>query len=45
VEVETIMDVTARLAVNRASLKTKTARINELTDKMEKQLKKNSING
>ena len=44
VEVETIMEVSARLAVNRASLKTKTARINELTNKMEKYLKKNPIN-
>ncbi|MFQ5432165.1 MAG: ATP phosphoribosyltransferase [Nitrospinota bacterium] len=44
VEVETIMDVTARLAVNRASLKTKTVRINELKNKMETYLKENPIN-
>ncbi len=39
VEVEKIMDVTARLVVNRASLKTKTGRINELARKMEDLLK------
>jgi ATP phosphoribosyltransferase len=43
VEVEKIMDVTARLVVNRVSLKTKTGRINELTNKMEKYLKENRV--
>ncbi len=43
VEVETIMDVTARLVVNRASHKTKTKRINELIRKMEESLKENRI--
>ncbi len=43
VEVETIMDVTARLVVNRASHKTKTERINGLIRKMEKSLKGNPI--
>ena len=45
VEVETIMDVTARLVVNRASLKTKTGRINELVAGMERYLEKNPIPG
>ncbi len=43
VEVETIMDVTARLVVNRASHKTKTKRIDELIRKMEESLKGNRI--
>lgn len=40
VEVETIMDVSARLVVNRASLKTKTKRINTIVRDIEKFLKK-----
>ncbi len=43
VEVETIMPVTARLVVNRASLKIKTARITELVNAMETSLKANPI--
>ena len=45
VEVEKIMDITARLVVNRGSLKTKTVFINELKDKMEDYLKKHPISG
>ncbi|MDH5543020.1 MAG: ATP phosphoribosyltransferase [Nitrospinota bacterium] len=43
VEVETIMDVSARLIVNRASLKTKHELISGLTKKIEDSLKKNPI--
>jgi ATP phosphoribosyltransferase len=43
VEMETIMNVSARLAVNRASLKTKTGRINELVRDMEESILKNPI--
>lgn len=44
VEVETIMDVTARLVVNRPALKTKTKVINDIVGKMEESLKKEPIN-
>ncbi len=40
VEVETIMDVSARLVVNRSALKTKTKRINGIVRDVEKFLKK-----
>ncbi len=43
VEVETIMDVTARLVVNRASLKTKHKAISSLIKAMEESLSKNPI--
>jgi len=43
VEVETIMDVSARLIVNRASLKTKHELISGLAKKIEDSLKKNPI--
>jgi ATP phosphoribosyltransferase len=43
VEMETIMDVTARLVVNRASLKTKTDRINWIVRALEKSLLENPI--
>ena len=43
VEVETIMDVTARLVVNRASLKTKHRMITDLVEQMEATLKENPI--
>ncbi|MBI3794594.1 MAG: ATP phosphoribosyltransferase [Nitrospinae bacterium] len=43
VEVETIMNVTARLVVCRGSLKTKTARINTLIKDAEKSIAKNPI--
>jgi len=43
VEVETIMDVSARLIVNRASLKTKHLLISGLVKKIEESLKKDPI--
>ncbi len=43
VEVETIMNVTARLVVNRGSLKTKTDDINRLVRTIEKSLLENPI--
>ena len=43
VEVETIMDVSARLVVNRASLKTKHREITELVQKIEASLKADPI--
>jgi ATP phosphoribosyltransferase len=43
VEVETIMDVSARLVVNRASLKTKHREITQLVKKIEASLKKDPI--
>ena len=43
VEVETIMGVSARLVVNRASLKIKTARINQIVRAMEESLLTNPI--
>ncbi len=43
VEVETIMEVSARLVVNRGSLKIKTNRINQIARDMEKSLKENPI--
>ncbi len=43
VEVETIMNVTARLVVNRGSLKTKTDDINRLVRTLEKSLLENPI--
>lgn len=43
VEVETIMDVTARLVVNRAALKLKTARITQLVRAMEQSLKESPV--
>lgn len=45
VEVETIMPITARLVVNRASLKIKTSRITDLVNAMEASLKANPIKG
>ncbi len=43
VEVETIMEVTARLVVNRASLKTKRERIGGVVRRMEEEIRKNPI--
>ncbi|MBI5178915.1 MAG: ATP phosphoribosyltransferase [Nitrospinae bacterium] len=43
VEVETILNVTARLVVNRAALKLKTTRINTLVRTFEQSLKQNPI--
>jgi len=43
VEVETIMSVSARLVVNRGSLKTKTDRINNIVRTLEKSLLENPI--
>jgi len=39
VEVEEIMKITARLIVNRASLKTKYERINKIIEELRKQIK------